>query len=193
VAKKLNLDYTIAEGEAAFYGPKIDIMVVDSLGRQWQCATQQLDFVQPARFGLTYTDSDGIEKTPFMIHKALLGSIERFLSVYIEHTAGNFPVWLAPTQVTIIPISEKHNDYADKMYKTLKEKGVRVETDYRNEKMQGKIRDAQKSKVPFMLILGDKEVEAGTITVRTREGENQFGADLGKFLEELLEKINSKS
>ena len=193
VAKKLNLDYTIAEGEAAFYGPKIDIMVVDSLGRQWQCATQQLDFVQPARFGLTYTDNDGIEKTPFMIHKALLGSIERFLSVYIEHTAGNFPVWLAPTQVTVVPISEKHNDYAGKMYQMLKDKGVRVEADYRNDKMQGKIRDAQKLKVPFMLILGDKEIEAETITVRTREGENKFAVKADVFLEELLEKISSKS
>lgn len=193
LAKKLGLDYSIAEGEAAFYGPKIDIMVVDSLGRQWQCATQQLDFVQPARFGLTYTDADGIEKTPFMIHKAILGSIERFLSVYIEHTGGNFPVWMSPTQVTVIPISEKHNDYAEKIYKELKEKGVRVEIDIRNEKMQGKIRDAQKMKIPFMLILGDKEIEASTVTVRTREGENQFGVKFDKFLEELLEKINNKS
>lgn len=193
VAKKLNLDYTIAEGEAAFYGPKIDIMVTDSLGRQWQCATQQLDFVQPARFGLTYTDADGIEKTPFMIHKALLGSIERFLSVYIEHTAGNFPVWLAPTQVSIIPISEKHNDYAQKIYQMLKDAGVRVEADYRGEKMQGKIRDAQKLKIPFMLILGDKEVEAGTVTVRTREGENKFGVKSEEFLKDLMEKIDSKS
>lgn len=193
IAKKLNLDYTVAEGEAAFYGPKIDIMVTDSLGRQWQCATQQLDFVQPARFGLTYTDADGIEKTPFMIHKAILGSIERFLSVYIEHTAGNFPVWLSPTQVTVIPISEKHNDYAEKINGLLKDKGVRVEMDLRNEKMQGKIRDAQKMKVPYMLILGDKEIEADTITVRTREGENKFAVKMEKFLEELMEKINNKA
>lgn len=193
IAKKLNLEYTIAEGEAAFYGPKIDIMVTDSLGRQWQCATQQLDFVQPARFGLTYTDADGIEKTPFMIHKAILGSIERFLSVYIEHTAGNFPVWLSPLQVSIIPISEKHNDYAQKIYQLLKDNGIRVDADYRNDKMQGKIKDAQKLKVPFMLILGDKEIEAGTVTVRTREGENKFGVMMEKFLGELLEKISSKS
>ena len=193
VAKKLGLDYTVATGEAAFYGPKIDIMVLDSLGREWQCATQQLDFVQPARFGLTYTDSDGIEKTPFMIHKALLGSIERFLSVYIEHTGGNFPVWLAPTQVYIIPISEKHNDYAQGIYKELKDRGVRVEADYRNDKMQGKIKDAQKMKIPYMLILGDKEIEANTVTVRTREGENQFGVKTEEFIADLLEKITSKS
>lgn len=192
LAKKLKLDYTVAEGEAAFYGPKIDIMVTDSLGRQWQCATQQLDFVQPERFGLTYTDADGIEKTPFMVHKALLGSIERFLSVYIEHTAGNFPVWLTPTQVSIIPISDKHNDYAQKIYDQLKAAGIRVEADYRSEKMQGKIRDAQNLKIPFMLILGDKEIEAETVTVRTRDGENKFGVKPDKFLEELLEKINSK-
>lgn len=193
IVKKLNLEYTIAEGEAAFYGPKIDIMVTDSLGRQWQCATQQLDFVQPARFGLTYTDADGIEKTPFMIHKAILGSIERFLSVYIEHTAGNFPVWLSPAQVTVIPISEKHNDYAVRINRLLKDKGVRVEMDLRNEKMQSKIRDAQKMKVPYMLILGDKEIEADTITVRTREGENKFAVKMEKFLGELMEKIDNKA
>lgn len=193
IANKLNLAYTIAEGEAAFYGPKIDVMVTDSLGRQWQCATQQLDFVQPARFGLTYTDADGIEKTPFMIHKAILGSIERFLSVYIEHTAGNFPVWLAPTQVAVIPISEKHNDYAAKIYQQLKESGVRVEMDLRNDKMQGKIRDAQKLKIPYMIVLGDKEIEANTVTVRTREGENKLGIKVEKFLGELMEKIKNKS
>lgn len=193
VAKKLELDYTVAEGEAAFYGPKIDIMVLDSLGREWQCATQQLDFVQPARFGLTYTDKDGIEKTPFMIHKAILGSIERFLSVYIEHTAGNFPVWLSPTQVYIIPISEKHNDYAEGIYKELKSRGVRCEADYRNDKMQGKIKDAQKLKVPYMLILGDKELDAGTVTVRTREGENKFGVSSEEFIENLMTQISTKS
>lgn len=193
VAKKLNLDYTVAEGEAAFYGPKIDIMVTDSLGRHWQCATQQLDFVQPARFGLTFTDADGLEKTPFMVHKALLGSIERFLSVYIEHTAGNFPLWLAPVQVAIIPISEKHNKYSQKIFDLLKENGIRVEMDTRNDKMQGKIRDAQKSKIPFMVVLGDKEIEAKTITVRTREGENRFNVTFEKFLKELLAKISDKS
>lgn len=193
IAKKLDLDYVIVEGEAAFYGPKIDLMVTDSLGREWQCATEQLDFVQPARFGLTYTDADGIEKTPFMIHKAILGSIERFLSVYIEHTAGNFPVWLAPVQVVLIPISEKHNEYAKKIYSMFRQKGIRIEADYRNEKMQGKIRDAQKLKVPLMVILGDKEIESDTITVRTREGENKFSLDAQKFLDELLEKIGTKA
>lgn len=193
VAKDQNLDYVIMEGEAAFYGPKIDFMVMDSLGREWQCTTAQLDFVQPARFGLTYTDADGIEKTPFMVHKALLGSIERFLSVYIEHTAGNFPIWLAPTQVSIIPISEKHNGYAQKLYQALKEKNIRVEVDFRNEKMQGKIRDAQKNKVPLMMILGDKEVDSDTITIRTRNGENKFGLKFEDFLRDLENKISAKA
>lgn len=192
IAKKLDLDYVIALGEAAFYGPKIDIMITDSLGRQWQCATEQLDFVQPARFGLTYTDADGIEKTPFMIHKALLGSIERFLSVYIEHTAGNFPVWLCPVQVSVISISEKHNTYAEKINAWLTEKNIRSKADVRNEKMQLKIRDAQRTKVPFMVILGDKEVETETVTVRTRNGENKFNLKFEAFLKDLLEKINNK-
>ncbi|MBI2593273.1 threonine--tRNA ligase [Candidatus Daviesbacteria bacterium] len=193
VAKNQNLDYVIVEGEAAFYGPKIDILVMDSLGRQWQCATEQLDFVQPARFGLTYTDADGIEKTPFMVHKALLGSIERFLSVYIEHTAGNFPLWLAPTQVSIIPISEKHNSYAQKVEKQLKANQVRALVDLRNEKMQSKIRDAQRYKVPLMIILGDKEVQSETVTVRTRSGENKFNLKFEKFLKDLTQKITTKA
>lgn len=193
VAKDQDLDYTIEKGEAAFYGPKIDIMVTDSLGRQWQCATEQLDFVQPARFGLTYTDADGIEKTPFMVHKALLGSIERFLSVYIEHTAGNFPVWLAPLQLSVIPISEKHNAYAQNIYDHLKSEEIRVEIDLRNEKMQSKIRDAQKSKVPYMVILGDKEVDSDTITIRTRRGENKFNLNFEKFLKDLKKEIDNKA
>lgn len=193
VATGQNLDYVVVEGEAAFYGPKIDFMVMDSLGREWQCTTAQLDFVQPARFGLTYTDADGIEKTPFMVHKALLGSIERFLSVYIEHTAGNFPVWLSPIQVAIIPISEKHNDYAQKLYSLLKEKNIRTDMDLRNEKMQGKIRDAQKNKIPLMMILGDKEVESDTITIRTRNGENKFNLKFEDFLNDLQGKIAAKA
>lgn len=193
VARGQNLDYIVVEGEAAFYGPKIDFMVMDSLGREWQCTTAQLDFVQPARFGLTYTDADGIEKTPFMVHKALLGSIERFLSVYIEHTAGNFPVWLSPIQVSIIPISEKHNGYAEKIYGLLRKENIRAEVDLRNEKMQLKIRNAQRNKVPLMVILGDKEVESGTITIRTRSGENKFNLNFSKYLHDLLEKIAAKA
>lgn len=173
IAKKLELDYFIAEGDAAFYGPKIDILIKDALGREHQCATEQLDFVQPKRFGLVYTDKDGLEKTPVMIHKALLGSIERFLSVYIEHTAGNFPLWLSYNQATVIPVSvEKHEDYARKVTEELKAKGLRVRVDLDNETLGNKIRKEQMQKTPYMLVIGDKELETGTVAVRNRAGAN---------------------
>lgn len=169
VAKKLDLNYEIAPGEAAFYGPKIDIMVVDALGRQWQCATQQLDFVQPQRFSLEYTDSDGTKKTPVMIHKALLGTIDRFLGVYIEHTGGNFPTWLAPVQVRIIPVSEKHVAYGEEVLGSLLASGVRVELDAANDSLGKRIRNAKGEKIPYLLIIGDAEVEAKTVTVESRD------------------------
>jgi threonyl-tRNA synthetase len=192
LAKKMELDYFVAEGEAAFYGPKIDIMVKDSLGREWQCATQQLDFVQPVRFGLKYIDEDGSEKTPFMIHKALLGSMERFLSVYIEHTGGAFPLWLAPVQVKVVPISDKHNSYALEIGERLGEQGIRVEVDERSETMQSKIRDAQMQKVPYMVVVGDREMENKQISVRSRSGESRNGIVLEAFLVELEEEIVHK-
>jgi threonyl-tRNA synthetase len=193
VAKNLGLNYFVAKGEAAFYGPKIDIMVKDSLGREWQCATEQLDFVQPARFGLTYTDQEGTEKTPFMIHKALLGSIERFLSVYIEHTAGAFPTWLSPVQAMLIPIADRHLEYAQKLMEEMKEAGIRVEVDDRSEKMQAKIRDAQLQKIPYMVILGDKEQSENKVSVRKRSGENINDLEFGKFLEDLKSEIATKA
>jgi threonyl-tRNA synthetase len=192
VAQKLELTYFIAVGEAAFYGPKIDIMVKDSLGREHQLATEQLDFVQPERFGLKYIDQEGSEKTPVMIHKALLGSIERFLSVYIEHTAGVFPVWLSPVQVMIVPITDRHIEYGQKLLGQLREAGVRAEIDERSEKMQAKIRDAQLQKIPYMAVIGDREEEAGQVAVRTRAGENlppqAFEEFLGKIKEEISER-----
>jgi threonyl-tRNA synthetase len=185
VAKKLGLDYFIAEGEAAFYGPKIDIMVRDALGREHQCATEQLDFVQPSRFELKYTDQNGMEKTPVMIHKALLGSIERFLAVYIEHTAGIFPFWLSPVQVMIIPIGEKHIEYARKLQEQLIAVNLRVEVDEADERMQNKIRVATEQKIPYMLIVGDKEMEKEVVAVRMRNG-----TDLGMmFPAELIERL----
>lgn len=193
VAKKLELEYYIAEGEAAFYGPKIDFMVKDNLGREWQCTTAQLDFVQPERFGLKYIDSDGSEKTPFMVHKALLGSIERFLSVYIEHTGGAFPTWLAPVQIKIIPIADRHIDYARGLIEQMTKDEIRVEIDDRSETMQAKIRDAQNQKVPFMLILGDKEVDAKTVSVRKRSGENVNGIPFEQFLADLKIEIATRS
>jgi threonyl-tRNA synthetase len=170
VAKRNKLDYFVAEGEAAFYGPKIDFMVNDSLGRQWQLATPQLDFVQPKRFGLTYIDEKGKEQTPVLIHFALMGSIERFLSVYIEHTAGAFPTWLAPIQVKVIPIADRHLDYSQQVLLELQSRGVRAEIATESETMQAKIRDAQLQKLPYMAIIGDREQVQKTIAVRTREG-----------------------
>lgn len=193
VAKENKLDYFVAEGEAAFYGPKIDFMVMDALGREWQLATPQLDFVQPKRFGLTYVDEKGKKQTPVMIHFALMGSIERFLSVYIEHTVGKFPLWLSPVQVQIIPISERHVDYAQKVLEQLKSANIRTELDTRNETMQAKIRDAQIQKIPYMLIVGDKEVQAGTVAVRTRDGKDSGSLQLVNFIQKVNNEINNHS
>lgn len=194
IAKKLDINYYLAIGEAAFYGPKIDIMVKDSLGREWQCATEQLDFVQPSRFELKYTDKDGQEKTPVMIHKALLGSVERFLSVYIEHTAGNFPAWLCYTQVAILPISsDKHSDYAYKVKDELKALGIRVDVDDANETLGNKIRKAQALKTPYVFVVGDKEVEENTVSIRLRGGENLDAMSVSEIAKRINEKINSKS
>ncbi len=192
VAKKLQLDYVVVEGEAAFYGPKIDIMVVDALGREWQCATEQLDFVQPVRFGITYKDADGKDKTPFMIHKALLGSIERFLSVYIEHTAGAFPLWLAPVQVAILPIAERHIEAAQKAKEQLEEAGIRVELDESSERLQAKIRNFTLQKVPFMGIIGDKEAENASLAVRERSGQDLGQLSIEEFVKNLRDKIDKK-
>ncbi|HSW96731.1 MAG TPA: threonine--tRNA ligase [Candidatus Saccharimonadales bacterium] len=192
VAKKLELDYFVAWGEAAFYGPKIDIMVYDALGREWQCATEQLDFVQPMRFGLTYIDADGTEKTPFMIHKALLGSIERFLSVYIEHTAGAFPLWLSPVQIALLPIADRHAEYAKEVVEALQKEGIRAELDNRQERLQAKIRDNTLQKVPFMGIIGDKELANGQISVRARKGEDLGQISVESFITTLKENIDKK-
>lgn len=171
VAKKLDVDYEIAEGEAAFYGPKIDIMVTDSLGREWQCATEQLDFVMPERFGLTYIDKDGTEQPVVMIHKALLGSFERFLSVYLEHTNGNFPVWLAPEQLRVATLND--DEAVVKMSKDIvskaKELGLRAELDDSNESVGKKIHNAEAMKVPYTLVIGGKELESGKLSPRGRK------------------------
>lgn len=193
IAQKNNLDYFVAEGEAAFYGPKIDFMAIDALGRQWQLATPQLDFVQPQRFGLSYTDNEGKDQTPVMIHFALMGSLERFLSVYIEHTAGAFPVWLAPVQVAVIPISsEKHLDYTNQIAKKLENLGIRVEVSGDNDSLGKKIREAEMQKIPYLLIIGDKEMEAQTVGVRMR-GQGDLGAlSVEKFIEKINLEIKDK-
>src|SRR5688500_10751309 len=175
------LEYTIDPGEGVFYGPKIDIKIKDSLDRAWQCSTIQVDFHNPNRFGLEYIGEDGKPHQPVMIHRALLGSLERFFGVLIEHYGGAFPLWLAPTQAVVIPVTEKHQDYAREMAAELKTKGVRVTVDDRNEKLGYKIREAQVQKVPYMLVVGDKEVEARTVSVRHRQA-----GDLGSMAAEDL-------
>ncbi len=193
LAKENELDYYIETGEAAFYGPKIDFLAVDAIDREWQVATIQLDFVQPSRFELEYTDSDGLRKTPVMIHCALLGTIERFLSVYIEHTAGLFPFWLAPEQVRILQINDKVGDYVSRitevlndtvLMRPLKYNELRYKIDDRNESLGKKIREAQVAKIPILFIVGPKDQEAETISVRTREGESKIKlSELGGWLE----------
>ncbi|MDO8269742.1 MAG: threonine--tRNA ligase [Candidatus Levybacteria bacterium] len=197
IAKENNLDYYVAEGEAAFYGPKIDFMVSDALGREWQLATPQLDFVQPKRFGLTYIDSQGIAQTPVMIHFALMGSIERFLSVYIEHTAGKFPLWLAPVQVQIIPVSEKFTEYAKRVVEALQMAGLRVEVDFSNNTLGAKIREATLQKVPFMCIIGGQEEEKSKdgklmVSVRARDGKDLGMVTISEFINQIQNDIETK-
>ena len=165
---RLNIPFKKMEGEAAFYGPKIDVKLIDAIGRPWQLTTVQFDFNLPARFGLEFVGPDGGKHQPLMVHRALLGSVERFFGILIEHYAGAFPLWLAPTQVEICPVSEKVQDYAKHLYETLKNHGIRVHLDDRNEKLPAKIRDAQLQKIPYMLVVGPKEAEAGTVSVRHR-------------------------
>lgn len=193
IAKQNSLDYFVAEGEAAFYGPKIDFMATDALGREWQLATPQLDFVQPKRFGLTYVDNEGKEQTPVMIHFALMGSLERFLSVYIEHTAGAFPVWLSPIQVAIIPISEKHADYATQVIEKLAGYGLRITNYNQNETLGKKIREAEMQKIPYLLIVGDKEIAANALGVRAR-GKGDLGSmPVEQFIEKITHEVKEKA
>ena len=195
VAKKLEIEYHIETGEAAFYGPKIDIMVTDALGRDWQCATEQLDFVQPQRFGLTYTDQDGQEKTPIMLHKALLGSVERFLSVYIEHTAGRFPVWLAPEQLRIITVNQEDatTDYANKVSEKARDLDLRIEIDNTNESVGKKIRAAEVAKVPYTIVIGQKEIESGEVVPRIRKDMAVMDLPLSVTFEQLLKTIANEA
>lgn len=192
IAEKNKLSYFIAEGEAAFYGPKIDFMVQDALGREWQLGTPQLDFVQPKRFGITYTDQEGKEQTPVMLHFALAGALERFLSVYIEHTAGAFPLWLSPLQVELLPIADRHIEYAQKVLNELKSANIRVNLNQDKSTLQAKIREATLQKVPFMGIIGDKEISSQAISVRTRSGEDLGQIPVASFLQQLQEQIDKK-
>ena len=186
-----NLSYEIDEGGGAFYGPKIDIKIKDAIGRLWQCSTIQLDFNLPERFDMRYVGSDGKKYHPIMIHRALLGSVERFFGILVEHFAGKFPLWLAPVQVCVMPINQKQHDYADSVYKILKKNGLRAEIDLRNEKIGSKIRDHTLNKVPYMIVLGDREVCDEEITIRTQKGEDLGNMKVESFLEKLSEEISN--
>ena len=188
---EMGKDFVINAGDGAFYGPKLDFHLADSLGRTWQCGTIQLDFQMPERFELEYTGEDGQKHRPVMIHRALLGSIERFIGVITEHYAGAFPTWLAPVQVKVIPVSERFNDYAGKVAQQLSAAGVRVEEDFRPEKIGYKIRQAQLEKIPYMIIVGEKEVLANNISVRSRSRGELGALSLESFQAELLEEIRT--
>jgi len=189
-AKQIN--YRAAEGEAAFYGPKIDIMAVDALKREWQISTIQLDFNQPNRFELEYTDSDGSKQTPVMIHRALIGSPDRFMGILIEHYAGAFPLWLAPVQVKIIPVRTNHNDYAKEIYELLKANNIRVELDDADANLGSKVRDAKNNKVPYWIVLGDKEIEAAKVTLESRDAGQLGQMSKEELVSKLLEEIKNK-
>ncbi len=191
IMKRNKIEYYDAPGEASFYAPKMDLMATDALGREWQLSTVQIDYVQPSRFELKYIDSDGTEKIPVMLHRAILGSSERLLMILLEHYSGAFPLWLSPVQVKIIPIAERHNEYARKILNELKHVGIRVEVDEKAESMQKKIRLAQQEKVYYMLVVGDMEIEKGEVNVRDRSGKNS-NITLESFIDKAQEEIASK-
>ena len=186
--EQLHMDYEVNEGDGAFYGPKIDFHLEDSLGRTWQCGTVQLDFQMPLNFNLEYVDADGSKKRPIMLHRVCFGSIERFIGILIEHYAGKFPTWLAPVQVKVLPVSEKSRAYADEVSAKLEAAGIRAVCDDRDEKIGYKIREARSiDRVPYMLILGEKEVEAGNVSVRDRSNET-----VQKSLDEFIAEVSAE-
>ena len=191
--EKQGLTYEIDEGGGAFYGPKIDIKVKDALGREWQLSTIQFDFNLPERFDMTYVDSDGIKKRPYMVHRALLGSIERFFGVYLEHTAGAFPVWLSPEQAVVIPVAHTFDDYAKDVVTRLRAAGIRATADLRDDRMNAKIRDGQTQKIPYMLVVGQKEADAGQVAPRTRNNEQMPALSVDEFISRIRGIIDSKS
>ncbi|HLR20932.1 MAG TPA: threonine--tRNA ligase [Tissierellaceae bacterium] len=186
------IDYIVNEGDGAFYGPKIDFQLEDAIGRTWQCGTIQLDFQMPERFDISYVDKDNERKRPVMIHRTIFGSMERFMGILIEHYAGKFPVWLAPVQATILPISDKFNDYAYELQKKLKDKGIRVEVDSRSEKVGYKIREARLQRVPYILVIGEKEIENNLVSVNKRDHGDQGQMKTEEFVDMVLEEIKNK-
>jgi threonyl-tRNA synthetase len=178
-------EYVINEGDGAFYGPKIDFHLEDSMGRTWQCGSIQLDFQLPLRFGAEYIGADGERHRPIMIHRVVFGSIERFIGILIEHYAGKFPLWLAPVQVKVLPISDRFFSYGEEMMHALKNNGIRSEIDSRNEKIGYKIREAQLDKVPYMVVVGQKEMEGGTVSVRKSDSKDLEQMEMSEFIERL--------
>jgi threonyl-tRNA synthetase len=193
VLEKNGKEYVLNPGDGAFYGPKIDFHLEDAIGRTWQCGTIQLDFQMPERFDLEYTGADGLKHRPIMIHTVAYGSIERFIGILTEHFAGAFPLWLAPVQVIVMPITDRSRDYAEQVAKKLDDAGFRSETDFRSEKIGYKIREAQMQKIPYMLVLGDKEAETGTVTVRKRSGGDQGSMNLDDFISVIKAEQESRS
>lgn len=187
------IPFEVDEGGGAFYGPKIDIHIRDAIGRLWQCTTVQFDFNLPERFGLTYIGEDGQEHRPYMVHRALLGSLERFMGTLIEHYGGAFPVWLAPVQAVVIPIADRHVEYADSVRTQLAAAGIRAQTDGRNERMNAKIREAQLQKIPYMLVVGDREADAGAAAVRLRSGENLGAIPVGEVIGRIVQESDSRA
>ena len=184
--------YALNEGDGAFYGPKIDFDVTDAIGRKWQCATIQLDYEQPRNFDLNYIGADNAEHRPVVIHRAIFGSIERFIAILVEHYAGAFPFWLAPIQAVVLPISDRHLTYAASVRDQLKAAGLRADLDERQEKIGYKIREAQLQKVPYMLVVGDRESAEGTVSVRTRAGGDQGPSSVSDFVANAKDEIASK-
>ena len=185
----LGKSYVVNEGDGAFYGPKLDFHLKDSLGRTWQCGTIQLDFQLPQRFGIEYVGADGEKHRPIMLHRVVFGSIERFIGILIEHYAGKFPAWLSPVQVKVLPVSDKYMDYAKEVAEQLEDADVRVELDLRNEKLGYKIREARMDKVPYMVIVGENEQKSGSVSVRQRDAEAEK-QELGEMsLEQLVERV----
>ncbi len=191
--EQLGLQYTVNEGDGAFYGPKIDMHMTDSLGRSWQLGTCQLDYNMPARFGLTYTGADNVEHQPVMIHRALMGSYERFIGILLEHFAGELPVWLAPVQTIVLPIADRHLEYAARVRSQLAEAGLRVELDDRTESVGRKIRDAELRKIPYMLVVGDKEAERDEVSVREHKAGDTGTASVQAFSQRMRERVESRS
>ena len=188
-----SMSYTINEGDGAFYGPKLDFHLEDSLGRTWQCGTIQLDFQMPEKFDLVYIGSDGEKHRPVMVHRVVFGSIERFIAILTEHYAGAFPVWLAPVQVNILAIHESHYEYATKLQDKLKEQGIRADIDLRNEKIGYKIREAELEKVPYMLVVGDKEVSNNMVSVRSRKDGDNGQMKIQEFVDKIRKEIDEKT